>query len=232
MFRCCKKKAIWYLSRDLGKKVAEEPLTVQLTFVPKGVGHVDDPYFLQEMHNRCVVCGKEDQLTRHHIVPYCYRKFFPDQLKNHRSFDVMALCIPCHHDYEYHAMKLKQTLADEYCAPVSGTGTKYDRALAAAKGAAAALLSHREHMPLDRQQELVERISRYLEKEPTDEDLQALLDKDPYDFGNYTHHGKLVIEQVKDIEQFVQKWRFHFVDKMKPKFLPMYWSVYRSVSHK
>ena len=60
MFRCCKKKAIWYLDRNLGTKVSENPLIIQLTFVPKGIGHIDDPYFLQEMHNRCVVCGSED----------------------------------------------------------------------------------------------------------------------------------------------------------------------------
>lgn len=232
MFRCCKKKAVWYLDRNLGKKVIDDPLTIQLTFIPKGVGHVDDPYFLQKMENRCVVCGSEESLTRHHIVPYCYRKFFPENLKNHRSYDVMALCIPCHRSYEEHAITLKQTLAAQYSAPISGTGIKYDKELARARGAASALLANRDKMPPERQEELLVRIKHYLQKEITDFELQELVDKDPYDFGNYTHHGKIVIEQTVDIEEFVRNWRQHFIDKMNPQYLPSHWTVQRPVNYK
>jgi hypothetical protein len=232
MFRCCRKKALWYLDRNLGKKIIDDPLTVQLTFVPKGAGHIDDPYFLQKMENRCVVCGSEEFLTRHHIVPYCYRKFFPDQLKNHRSYDVMALCIPCHRSYEEHALELKEILANQHSAPISGTGIKYDKELARARGAAAALLTNRHKMPPERQEELLSRVKTYLKKEITDVDMQELVDKDPYDFGNYTHHGKIVIEQITDIEVFVQEWRQHFIYKMQPQFLPSHWTVYRPVDHK
>lgn len=227
MFRCCKKKAFWYLDRNLGKKLSDDPLTVQLTFIPKGVGHVDDPYFLQKMVNRCVVCGNEESLTRHHIVPYCYRKFFPLDLKNHRSYDVIALCVPCHHSYEEYAMNLKKTLAAQYSAPISGTGVKYDKELARARGAAYAFLNH--DIPPERQTELLGRVKNYLQKEVTDADLHELVDKDPYDFGNYTHHGKIVMEQIKDIENFVRSWRQHFLNTMFPKFLPSFWTVERRI---
>lgn len=229
MFRCCRKKALWYLDRNLGKKVVEDPLTVQLTFVPKGVGHIDDPYFLQKMENRCVVCGGEEDLTRHHIVPYCYRKFFPTVLKDHRSYDVMALCIPCHHSYETFATEFKQTLAVKYSAPVSGTGIKYNKTLASARGSAKALLDNREKIPQARQQELLDRVRSFLNKEPTDEDLQGLMDKDPHDFANYAHHGKLVVSQVADIQAFVLEWRQHFLSTMLPKFLPPFWNVKRRI---
>lgn len=232
MFRCCKKKAVWYLDRKLGTKLLDDPLTIQLTFIPKGVGHVNDPYFLQKMENRCVVCGGEESLTRHHIVPYCYRRFFPDHLKNHRSYDVMALCIPCHRSYEEYALDLKETLANQHSAPISGTGVKYDKELARARGAASALLTNRHKMPPDRQEELYKRIKDYLQKEVFDADLQELIDKNPYDFGNYTHHGKIVMEQIKDIEGFVRSWRQHFVDKMNPQHLPSHWTIQRSVNHK
>src|SRR6516225_9795332 len=121
MFRCCQKKANWYLRKNLGTKLSDQPLRIQLNFVPKGVGHIDDPYFLQIMQNRCVVCGEEKDLNRHHIVPYCYRKFFPVCLKEHRSYDVMPLCLPCHRLYEDHALELKRELASLYEAPLSGT---------------------------------------------------------------------------------------------------------------
>jgi len=232
MFRCCRKKANWYLERNLGKQLKEIPLTVQLTFVPKGVGHINDPYFLQKMENRCVVCGSEEDLTRHHVVPYCYRKFFPVHLKQHRSYDVMALCIPCHHDYEAYATERKKSLAVTYSAPVSGMGRRFDKALSVARGSAKALLERGHEIPQPRKDELIQRVRDYLQKDFTDEDLKELLDKDPYDFGDFIHHGKIVIAQVTDIEEFVREWRQHFIDKMSPKFLPSYWTVYRPVDYK
>lgn len=232
MFRCCRKKAVWYLDRNLGKKMQDEPLTVQLSFIPKGVGHVNDPYFLQEMANRCVVCGSEKELTRHHVVPYCYRKFFPTDLKQHRSYDVMALCIPCHHKYEEHAIEIKETLAVKYSAPLGGIGVKYNKRLAIARGAAKALTENGHLIPEPRKQELINRIVDQLQREPTEEDLKKLMDQDPYDFNGFTHHGKIVIEQITDIEVFVQEWRQHFIDKMQPQFLPSHWTIYRPVDYK
>lgn len=229
MFRCCRKKAVWYLDRNLGQKVADDPLIIQLTFVPKGVGHIDDPYFLQKMENRCVVCGSEESLTRHHVVPYCYRRFFPLDLKNHRSYDVMALCIPCHRSYEDYALELKKILADQHSAPISGTGIKYNKELARARGAAYAFLLNQDKMPPERQLELLGRVKSYLQKEVTDTDLHELVDKNPYDFGNYTHHGKIVMEQIKDIECFIRDWRQHFMDTMFPKFLPLFWNIERRI---
>ncbi|NIQ13420.1 MAG: hypothetical protein GTO02_03115, partial [Candidatus Dadabacteria bacterium] len=157
MFRCCQKKALWYLERNLGNQISKEPFTIQLTFTPKGKGHVDDPYFLQIMKNLCVVCGSDENLTRHHVVPYCYRKFFPTNLKDHRSYDVMALCIPCHELYEEKATEFKEELAVKHSAPVSGTGARFDKALSAARGAARAILEHGNKIPPARKDILIER---------------------------------------------------------------------------
>lgn len=232
MFRCCRKKATWYLAKKLGKQLQDEPLTVQLTFVPKGVGHINDPYFLQKMENKCVVCGSEEDLNRHHIVPYCYRKFFPTHLKQHRSYDVMAICVPCHHKYEEHALELKQSLAVKYSAPVSGKGARFDKALSSARGAAKAILESGHLIPDDKKQTLMDRIKVYLNRDYDEKDLQELVDKNPYDFGNYIHHGRIVIEHINDIESFVRDWRQHFIDTMNPQFLPSFWTVYRPVDYK
>jgi exonuclease 3'-5' domain-containing protein 2 len=232
MFRCCQKKANWYLKKNLGRKVLENPLTVQLTFVPKGVGHINDPYFLQVMENRCVVCGSEEDLTRHHIVPYCYRKFFPTVLKEHKSYDVVATCIDCHRLYEDYASELKKVFANKYSAPVSGAGLKYNRELAAARGAAYAIQQNGDLIPPERRKLLLDKIEKYLHKIPTEEDFQILINENPYDSGSYVHHGKIVMDQITDIEQFVQEWRLHFIDKMQPKFLPAYWTHARPVCQK
>ncbi|KAJ4457155.1 hypothetical protein PAPYR_7449 [Paratrimastix pyriformis] len=52
-------------------------------------------------------------LTKHHIVPYLYRHYFPHALKAHLSHDVVLLCHACHERYEQHADCLKTTIAHE-----------------------------------------------------------------------------------------------------------------------
>ena len=43
--------------------------------------------------------------------------------------------------------------------------------------------------------------------------------------GKRNLHGKLVIEKVKDLKEFIMEWRQFFLDSLKPKFLPKEWSV-------
>lgn len=75
--RCGPKKVNWYLSRGLAKIICEEPLTIQLNFQPGGQGEHGDAYQLAEKHNSCVVCGRDDYNTKHHIVEYEYRQHMP-----------------------------------------------------------------------------------------------------------------------------------------------------------
>jgi hypothetical protein len=91
-----RKKATWYLERKLAEVVSENPLKLQLLFKPRGNGNVDDPYGLMVKENRCVVCGIQYNLTKHHIIPYCYRQYFPKEYKEYQSHDVVLLCTKCH----------------------------------------------------------------------------------------------------------------------------------------
>lgn len=234
MFRCSEKKANWYLTRNLGIKLGENPLVVKLNFNPNGPGHVGDPYHLQEMENKCVVCGTPDDLTRHHIVPYCYRQFFPIDIKNHRAYDVMAMCVTCHHAYEKEADLLKEKIGEEYGMPVHGAGIRYDKEAGRAKNAAHAILVHSDKIPPSRLNELYERVSTYLGREVTQEDLNALTTKELYDFKNYVHHGQYVVSKMTEdqIEPFVKKWRQHFLDTMQPKHMPKSWTVDRPILYK
>lgn len=75
--RCGPKKVNWYLSRGLAKVISEQPLTIQLNFEPAGNGEHGDAYQLSEKHNNCVVCGRDDYNTKHHIVEYEYRQYMP-----------------------------------------------------------------------------------------------------------------------------------------------------------
>ncbi len=227
MFRCHKSKIDWYLDRNLGVKISD--CAIKLTFTPKGRGNANDAYHLQRMENRCVVCGDTNELTRHHVVPYCYRKFFPEEIKSHRCYDILALCVKCHSEYEYHALNLKRNLAGKYSAPIDGLGITYYKELHIARKAASALFLHKEKIPIQRQNELLERIKLYLGKDPNDEDLNDLHNNNPYNFENFVGHGEIVVGQISDIQTFVKEWRQHFLDTMKPQFMPNNWCVDRPV---
>ena len=48
MFLSTKKRADWYLTRNLAKLVENDPPTIQLTFQPNGEGMKDDLYISNE----------------------------------------------------------------------------------------------------------------------------------------------------------------------------------------
>lgn len=75
--RCGRKKVDWYLSRGLARAVENEPSHFQLNFVPGGHGEDGDTYQLADKSNHCVVCGRDDYNTKHHIVEYEYRQHMP-----------------------------------------------------------------------------------------------------------------------------------------------------------
>lgn len=75
---CDRKKAEWYVTKNLGVKVKDNPLTVRLNFEPSGraMGEVGE-YYTQTKVNQCVVCGAEDEFVKKNVVPKEYRKNFP-----------------------------------------------------------------------------------------------------------------------------------------------------------
>lgn len=75
---CDRKKAEWYVSKNLGVVVNEQPLTVRLNFEPSGraFGQVGE-YYTQVKVNQCVVCGSMENFIKKNVVPREYRKYFP-----------------------------------------------------------------------------------------------------------------------------------------------------------
>lgn len=228
MFRCDDRKANWYLHRGLARTVAQD--TIQLTFDPKGPGHVGDHFFLQEKINKCVVCGSFDNLTKHHVVPRVYRRFFTDELKSHSSHDVVVLCIKCHEDYEEHAFRLKLIIAQENGIPVHGKGLRIDETLRRVRWAAGAIINHGHKIPAARKEELLQHLRNYYGKqEITEEDLENANSLDYLTMDGFIYHGKYVVEHLTDIAAFVKRWRKHFFDTMSPKHLPPGWDLERSI---
>ena len=219
MFRCELKKANWYLSRHLAEIVSEH--TIQLKFNPKGLGNHNKGYGLHEMQNRCVNCGSEHYLTRHHVVPISYRKHFPLEMKSHNFHDVLSMCVKCHEEYERKADLLKSELAQKYNAPIGGVLAKVDN-IKIIKNAAT-LLDKSDLIPEHRVKVLKEDIRNYLGRDFTKEDLEQIASVKKQVV--VESHGEIVMRQISDIPEFVLMWRKHFVENNKLDYLPENWRV-------
>jgi len=221
MFRCDEKKAKWYLDRDLGELVDSN--VVRLSFQPKGLGNHNKDFGLSEMVNRCVVCGCEEFLTRHHVVPYCYRRYFPLELKSHNFHDVLLLCVECHEKYERSADNLKLLIANEYNVPINGEIEDRRDDVRFGK-IATTLLGDCSSIPKDRINELKTKLrSNY--------NIKRITNKKLIEISNIKStilkrtHGEMVIEKITDIQGFVEMWREHFIRNMNCQYLPSNWSI-------
>lgn len=236
MFRCGHDRANWYLNRGLAERIDE--FTLRLTFAPKGNGYRDDPFYMQGRKNECVVCGRKDQLSRHHVVPHCYRTHMSDDIKSASYHDVLALCIDCHQVYENrHSAELRQNLSEQYNAPVEGTGLLVDNLSLWARGAAKALVFYAEKIPPDRIEELRGRVRCFFGRNLSNDEMVEFIDmmngfKNVRRGPHYKSHGQIVMEQVEDVQGFVEMWRQNFLDTMQPKHMPVGWDVKRDVFRK
>ncbi|KAJ2711385.1 hypothetical protein H4R19_003274 [Coemansia spiralis] len=139
LFRAGQRRLDWYLARGLARQI--DAHTIQLTFANKGSGRRNEPFYLQDMRNECVVCGSAERLTMHHVVPHQYRHHMEEAVKSRSSHDLLPLCTACHDAYEMHAVRFKQHLADCFAAPLQGTGWITHADIGRAQRAAAALAS-------------------------------------------------------------------------------------------
>lgn len=233
MFRCGDDKLDWYVSRGLAKKVGDD---AQLLFAPKGMGYFQDEYLLADKSNICVVCGhsEELELTRHHVVPYCYRVHFPLVYKEHNHYDVLPLCRKCHDIYEHsYAFQLKEELAGRYDAPLNGVfdviNLDYNRAVARAF----VIQKQGDKLPANRKQLMLDFITKYLGRIPTNDDLHLLAKKPKLNICDIKiTHGKLVVSKIENLDEFVRMWRNHFITTMNPKYLPAGWTISGKVKRK
>ncbi|XP_048757461.2 exonuclease 3'-5' domain-containing protein 2-like isoform X2 [Ostrea edulis] len=232
---CDIRKAEWYIEKGLAEKVSDDPLRVRLNFEPQGRPDSQEDYYLQQKDNICVVCGSGEHLIRKQVIPKEYRRFFPTSLKDHASHDVLLLCVPCHQQSTQFDTVLRYQLADESGCPIDmGSSVKVhaDKDLQKVRSAARALLSKKERdkIPEARKAELAVIVKDfYGVTDLSDELLQDAADMDYRTINDeYFPHGKGVIRYVRrhgGIYNFERRWRQHFVDTMKPKYLPTNWSV-------
>ena len=257
MFLCLEKKADWYLNNvdnKSGKPLAKEinhinPVVnffmgffsikpkskkIKLLFCPKKNGNNGDKYSLSKKENRCVITGSKDlkNLTKHHITPYCYRKYFPEEYKSANSHDIVPILNSEHHNYERKADELKNEIAKIYSAPLHGV-TIINHKLFYAIKSAVALVNFSENMPKNIENSHKDNIRAYTgKKNVTKKILKELSSMNYSDAKIIKSHGEIVankiIEQGEDsIQQFVEMWRLHFLEFAEPRYMPKHWDIYR-----
>ena len=232
MFLCLEKKANWYLKRNLAIIIQESPLVIQLTFEPKKEGWYGDDYYLSEKHNMCVCCGDEELsvLTRHHIVPYMYRKCMPIEVKQSSSFDIAPLCLEHHLEYERHADKLKHELSKKYNAPFHDKMTEEQKAIKKLKSYAHITLNYFDKLPTEKQVEFKQTLRDYFGTDNyTEEQLREVAAFKIKREDAESAHAKIVMPQIVDLQEFVEMWRMHFIEHAQPEYMPKGWDPKRSI---
>jgi hypothetical protein len=225
MFRCESKKANWYLKRDLAQIVNLDPLTIKLNFEPNGLGNHNKGYGLSEMANLCVVCGSEEFLTRHHVVPICYRKYFPIEKKSHNFHDVLSVCAVCHESYEKFAFDFKLSLADKYNAPINGELINNKDFLKVRRIASCLIGETANHIPTWRIDEMKKQIkSHFSWKRVSKKRLEDIVNLEVKVY-NRTH-GEIVVSNLENLNNFIVEWRKHFLQHNDCKYLPQNWSIH------
>lgn len=262
MFLCVEKKANWYLDRfdeETGEPLAREILhinpfiqfvmnlfnikprckNIQLLFEPKREGNKGDRYSLSRKDNKCVVTGSKnlERLTKHHITPYCYRKYLPDEYKSANSHDVVPILDEAHYEYERHADTLKQALSKKYKAPIDGNETVNHKFFYAIKSAVA-LKHHLDSMPKEVIESHKNKIRDYTDKKNVTQKIIDTLSETGYEEAKKVRsHGEIVVQKLVEqgddaIQEFVEMWREHFIKYAKPKYMPKHWNIKRSASRK
>lgn len=252
MFTCGEKKATWYLERNLA--VRTEDGKIMLTFEPKGEGFEDDEIFGRSVRETiCVVSGVENGLQRHHIVPYCYRTYFPEAFKSKNHHDVVLINHEKHSEYEQQATLFKDKIAEMFSVKtISELNAEYTAALRVAGKDNAILLNtiyslfksykkiNREIM-LKKLQIISEHIGisfeticdyNYIQlyklylllKKEHEEELFHFKQEERKQF-DHGYHVVQKLDTEEKIMEFVKLWRNHFIDTMHPQFMPIGWSV-------
>ena len=219
MFRCSFDRIDWYLKRDLAEVINIDDsgiYDVRFKFKPKGLGNNGDDFHLSEKEPVCVVCGEKEasKLTKHHIIPYMFRKFLPDELKNYNSYDVVIICNEHHSAYEKHANDLKDIIFEEY--GIKHHTNNYKRLKKLSK----TLLNYKNRIPKERITEIKNEIEKISGIKFSKIRKAKLLE-----WSEDVNVGEAVVQKITDYQKFFERWRQHFLDHAKPKFMSEHWVV-------
>ena len=257
---CDNKKMTWYVSRNLAEIISEDPPIFRLYFEPNARGCVDEnekksDFYISSRNNCCVICGDTKEYMRFHIIPTLYRSCFPENLKSHKSHDVVLLCFNCHELANKIYAKKKEEISKKYDVPLnvqSDNKKIYDNLKSFKKKCTIIMKKGNKEIPEFAKNKLKKSLIRDLEKlvkvsnelktfiednnlkyndveDINDNFFDLMINKFKIELKNdgdkKNIHGQLVMDKIKDIKEFIKDWRTYFIDNLKPKFLPKEWSI-------
>jgi len=207
---CSRKKANWYIKKDLA--YLQNEFEIRLKFTPKGYG--DPLEILIGRKNICVIKGSSLNLTKHHVVPTQYRQHFDSIYKDKNSCDLVVLCRNEHDKYEDLANVFKTQLYNDY---IDDTHKEINSAWFEAKAIYNCINNHYDKLPPDRQVFMICRLEGLIKEwKFTDEQLKAR-----FLVGN-NDYNKIIVNKIGMINLTIL-WKLHFLKYGKPKFLPKWW---------
>jgi hypothetical protein len=217
--RCTESRVRWYLRNGLADVISTEPTVIKLRFEPRGRAGAEQEIVTGAKENRCVVCGTNESLTRHHVVPSSLSIHLPLHYKRWCSHDVVPLCSHCHYSYNekaYMEELLKEYGIEEEFEQLNTTYCNQRRAYILWRG----LRKNGHVIPLEAQAKMRARL-RGLLGIPDDQETPETVARPT----KVPSLGRFLMSKITDHFGLIKMWRKHFVETMQPRYLPRGWTI-------
>jgi hypothetical protein len=103
IFRCGLRRKRFYLKKGFAIQLDDDTLRFIDDTTERKLKELYaeglSPFFMEVKNDRCVVCGKDHNLTRHHVVPQRHKRKIPIEMRR-RISNILFVCVECHHHYE------------------------------------------------------------------------------------------------------------------------------------
>lgn len=216
MFYSNQRRLNFYIKNNLVDCIDDK--TYRLKFKPNGLGHAEDFEKFRLRKNVCVVNGTTDNLTKHHIVPKIFRKLTPDRYTSNSTLIVLVNRFD-HDKYTIEEQIFLDVLAERFGSRSVNEVYLENKDNIYLKKVAGTLLRHQEKITDDFRHLTLSRLFTKLSGlTVTDENLNLIANKKLVSPINI--FAKELFDKITDFDEFERIWVNHFIEVMKPKFLP------------
>ena len=194
---CDRKREAFYLKNGLAtSESVKHQRVIRLKFEPKA-RNGSDSIILEPRKNICVICGSSDELTKHHIVPTCYRIHMPRRIKSHNSHDVVAICRKHHDQYETESALLRRELAKDFSVLEPFVRSEAVLKLKCVHSAARTIVKHGGKIPVQKLSIIRKVITKHFGWEPTEAEIIAIASTPYPKVPKEDKHGYMIVNKLK-----------------------------------
>jgi hypothetical protein len=144
-------------------------------------------------------------------------KFFPEERKIFNVHDIVLLCASCHDQYEIIAHSLKEEIYQQYF-----NGDIRPRHISEITKLARVYIRQINNPDKRIPEKIIKKLCAKLRV--SDIGLGDIVHIIKYQ-DKYESIFQNIVKNISDLQSFTVMWRKHFVDTMKPKYLPSYWDI-------